>query len=153
MVGRDVFAVREVGDGARGFQDAVMGAGGEVQIFHRHAQEVLGVSAEGAEFSHLLRAHPAVDAYLAACAETHALFFAHAHDAFADGGAGLGAFGAAEFVECDGGGFDVEIDSIKQRAGDALAIFFHLLRRAAALAFWVAVETARVRIPATVTTA
>ena len=128
-----------------------MGTGGEVQIVHRHAEEIFSIGAEGAKFSHLLRTHPRVDVHLAAFAEACALYLADADDAFSNSGAGFGALGDAQFVEGDGGRLDVQIDAIEQRAGDSLAIFFHLLRRAAALAFRVAVEAAGARVPATVT--
>ena len=36
----DVFGLSEVGDGAGDFEDAIVGAGAEVQIFHSLAEEV-----------------------------------------------------------------------------------------------------------------
>lgn len=50
VVGGDGFRAAEVGDGAGDVQDAAGCAGGEGEIFHRHAPEVFRVGAQGTEF-------------------------------------------------------------------------------------------------------
>ena len=111
VFGGNGFAAREVGDGACDFEDAIVGAGAEVEAFHGHPQHVLGVGAEGAVFAELLGGHAGVDSNLAG-AETLALDFAGGDDALADGGAGFAGVVLAQFFEGDGGSFDVEIDAI-----------------------------------------
>ena len=53
VLGRDGFAAGEVGDGAGDFQDSIVAARTEVQVVHRHAQEIFRVGAERAEFADL----------------------------------------------------------------------------------------------------
>ena len=62
----DRFGAGEVGHGAGDFEDAVVGAGAEVQLFHRGAKEVAGGVVEGAVFLEVARLHPGVAVGLAA---------------------------------------------------------------------------------------
>ena len=67
-------------------------------------------------------------------------------DAIADRGGAFLRAGAGDVAVFDGGNFDVEVDAIEERAGDALAITLHLERTAAAFAFQIAEVAARTGI-------
>ena len=54
----------------------------------------------------------------------------------------LGRVGIGEFFVFDSGGFDMEVNAVKEGAGDTLPIALHLCWRAAAFAFWIAVKAA-----------
>ena len=124
MLGLDVFAAFEIGDGAGDFADFVEGAGGEAEFFHALLHEFF---AGGVEFTVLFElgfGHGGVG-HRAVFAEAGALegdgasyFFAHL------GGGGAGDF-AGEVAVGDGGDFEVDIDAIEQRAGDAGHVAFH----------------------------
>ena len=58
--GADVFFAGEVGEGAGDFEDAVVGAGGEVEGFHRLFEKVGGVFVELAMGAHLAGGHGGV---------------------------------------------------------------------------------------------
>lgn len=72
-------------------------------------------------------------------------------DAGANRSRWLGAFRAAQVLVLHGGGLDMEVDAVEQRAGDAVAVILDLTGRAAALALRVSIVTAFVRIPFSVT--
>ena len=59
-------------------------------------------------------------------------------DAFADRGGRFFGARAGDVAVFDGGNFDVEIDAVEKRAGDALAITLHLDGTATALALQIA---------------
>ena len=54
----------------------------------------------------------------------------------------LGVFVAAELLELHDRRFDVDVEAVEQRAGDAVSVVFHLAQRTAALAFWIPEITA-----------
>ena len=60
MVGGDAFAGGEVGDGAGDFEDAVVGAGAEVEVLHGVAEHFEGGIVDGAEFFDLAVRHAGV---------------------------------------------------------------------------------------------
>src|SRR3954468_19026498 len=94
----------------------------------------------------LARAHAGVAVYFGVGMETGALGFAGALDAIANGGGRFFGAGAGDVAVFDGRDFDVEIDAIEKRAGDALAITVDLGRAATAFAFQIAEVAARTRI-------
>jgi hypothetical protein len=79
--------------------------------------------------------------------KTGLLFFPGALDAFSDRGGIFFGSGARDVAVFDGGNFDVEIDAVEERAGDALAVTLHLDGAAAAFAFQIAEVSARIWIP------
>ncbi len=132
----------EVGEGAGDFEDAVVGAGGEVHVVH-------GVLEVGAAFGveltvgfHLSRGHGAVDVGAGAFGEALGLDGAGLLDAGADGGGGFALFGGGEGFVVDEGDFDMEIDAVEERAADALAVFLDEGRATAAFAFGIAIIAA-----------
>jgi hypothetical protein len=70
--------------------------------------------------------------------ETGPLVFPRTLDAFTDGCGGLFRSGARDVAIFDRWHFDMEIDAIEERTGNALAITMDLGRAATALAFQVA---------------
>ena len=108
VLGGDVFGGGEVGDGAGDFEDAIMRAGAELELFHGHSEHGFALDAEGAKFAELLGAHAGIGAHFPR-AKARGLELAGADDSFADGGAGLAGGLAAHFVKGHGGGLDVEI--------------------------------------------
>ena len=94
----------------------------------------------------LARTHPgvAVDPFVGV--KTDVLFFAGALDAVANWGGGFFGSGARDVAVFDGGDFDVKIDAIEERAGNALAITLHLDGTTAAFAFQIAEVSARTGI-------
>ena len=113
MVALDVFGAGEVGDGAGDFEDAVVGAGGEVHLLHGLFEVDLGFGIERAVFADLFRAHRGVGVDAFAGGEAEALDVAGFGDAGADGGGGFsGVFFGGELTEIDGRNVDVEIDPV-----------------------------------------
>src|ERR1041384_8884405 len=55
--GLDVFGAFEVGDGARDFQHAAVGARAQAQAVDRDFEELFGLRLDGAEFFNVARAH------------------------------------------------------------------------------------------------
>ena len=133
----------EVGDGARDFEDAVVGAGAEIELVHGGAQEFQGIVVELAVDFERLAGHPGVAGDGGGSVKALLLDGAGGEDAFANGGGGLGGVLGGEFLEMDGGDFHMDVDAVEQRAGDALAVALDLHGGAAALAFEVAKEPAR----------
>src|SRR4051812_16113118 len=86
----------------------------------------------------LARAHAGVAVYPGVGMETGALGFAGALDAVANGGGRFFGAGTGDVAVFDGGDFNVEIDAIEKRTGNALAITVDLSRAATAFAFQIA---------------
>ena len=94
----------------------------------------------------LARAHAGVAVHFRIGMKADVLYFAGALDAFADRGGGFFRPSARDIAVFDGGDFDVEIDAIEERAGDALPVTVHLGRAAAAFAFQIAEISAGTRV-------
>src|SRR5439155_2240479 len=92
------------------------------------------------------RGHARVAVYFAVVANTFLLPFPGADDAFANGiGAFLRAL-AGDIAIFDRRHFNMQIDAIEQRPGNALTISLHLHRSAAAFALEIAEVAARARV-------
>src|ERR1700757_4242458 len=99
--------------------------------------------AQRAVLFQLPRSHASITSYFGFVSKTLLLSFPGLDDALADGsGSFLSAF-AGNVTIFDGRHFDVQIDSIEQRTGDALTVTLHLHGAAAAFAFEIAEVTAR----------
>lgn len=128
--GLDVLAAFEVGDGARYFQDAVVGAGREVETVHGVLQQsqaaVVGTGVERKQAAvHLGIAIDAGDGGVALF-----LNLTGAYHPFANDGAGLAGAGVGHLFEGYGDDFDLQVDTVEQWAGDAVQVFLHLTGRA-----------------------
>ena len=85
MVAGDVFGTGEVGDGAGNFEDAIVGAGAEVEISHGKFEEFDGGITEGAIGLQLARTHAGIarDGFFG---EALLLTLTSLNDAFTNGG-------------------------------------------------------------------
>ena len=118
MCSDDAFAVSEISDGARHAQDAVHGAGGELQPVDGVFEQGLVARVEAAEGVRGRLVEVGVGA-AAACV----LACAGLHDAGADDFAGFArrCIGT-QLRRRQSRHFEVQIDAFKQRAGDAAAV-------------------------------
>jgi hypothetical protein len=147
VLGGDGVGSVEIGDRARDLEDTVVGAGAEVQFGHRNADELLRFVAEFAVLLDLARSHAGVAVHLGVGVEAELLFFASALDTIADRGGCFFGASARDIAVFDGGDFDVQIDAIEKRPGDALAVTLDLDGAATAFAFQIAEVSARIWIP------
>jgi hypothetical protein len=138
--GFDAVGVGEVGDGAGDFEDAVVGAGGEGELFHGLLEELAGFGINGAVGADLGVGHAGVAGGEAGggVGEAGGLAGAGGDDAVAEVGGGFAGFLGLAFGEGEGGGFDVEVNAVEEWSGDAGAVALDLGRGAAAFAFGVA---------------
>jgi len=124
-----------------------MGTSGKVHLLHGVFKIAFALGVELAALADLLRAHGGIGGELGGF-KTRYLDLPRGGDSFADHGGGLAGDGVGgELAEIDERHLNVDVDPIQQRAGDALAVVLDLADGAAALAFRIAVESARVRIP------
>jgi len=149
MVQRNRVGAVEVGDGARHFQDAVVGARRKRQLVDGVFQKLVRAAVELAvraqvPGSHLRVAGDAVVAealHLALAATQHPL--AHARRAFA-------RLLGHQLLRTEARHFDVDVNAVEQRAGNAHQVAADLLLRALALSPLVAEESARTPVPISV---
>ena len=142
MVGGEGFAAIEVGQGAGDLEDAVMGAGGEIQGDHGLFEIGFAFGVELAVAADLPRGHGGVGARLGP-AEAAFLTFPRLDDAFADAGGGFAGGAVGKFAVFDQRDFHMEVDAVQQGSGDSLEIVFDLPRGAPAFAFRITVVAAR----------
>lgn len=149
----DAIGGGEVGDGARDFQDAIVGSRGKVELFHRLLKQIAERRVDRAMFADLRVGHPRVGSDLGA-RKARMLARAGGLRAFALQCRGLTGFFGAQFGQRKRGCLDMKIDPVEQRAADAGTVALNLRRRAAALVFGIAKVTAgtgmwtqRVRYP------
>lgn len=109
----------EVGDGARDFEDAVMGAGTHSLLEHGALEKALGIRAEFAVGADLARGHLRVGVdFFSGFFEAIALTIARGLDAVANLRRTFGCCPAAEFFVLNSGNFDVNVDAVEEWAGD-----------------------------------
>jgi len=131
----DVGGGLEVGDGAGDFEDAVVGAGAEVEFVHGHAQEFDGFVVDFAMGLEQLGGHPRVATDTGAFCKPFLLNATGCNHPFADVAGGLAGMRAGEVFELDGGHFHMDVDAVEKRSGDALPVSLDLNGRTAALPF------------------
>jgi hypothetical protein len=140
MFAEDVLGTGEVGDVAGDLQNPVIRSRAEVQFVHGHLEHAFGGGVEGAEALELLGGHSGVAADFGGFGKAGSLDFADALDALADLGGGFASGVAGEVLVFHGGDFDVDIDAVEERAGDAVAVALDVGGAAAAFAFRIAEE-------------
>lgn len=134
----DALAAGQVGDGARHAQDAVVGAARPVEVFHALLQVGLAVAVELAVVVDFARGHVLVALALALQLDIGRRLHAGGdHPRWFAVGIGRQDLGI------DRSDFDLDIDAVQQRAGDAALVTLDDVRRAAADAADVAVVAAR----------
>ena len=146
MLRRDLSLAIEISDSARNFQDAIVGAGAQVQFVHCYANQVLRILSEFAVLLKLARGHASIAIYVCVAAKPLLLTLSRANNALTDRGGRLFNALAGDVSILDGWHFNVQIDTVQQRPGDALSITLHLGGTATALAFEIAKVAAWTRI-------
>ena len=135
VVGLDGVAAVEVGDGAGELEDAVKGAGAELELRHRRLDQRLPRLVELAVLAHLGRSHVGVGLFQQVAValrresilrqglrQAVALDGVGGLDAGADGAAGFAEAVGEELVVVDAGDVDVDVDAVEEGAGDALLV-------------------------------
>ena len=143
---RDAVTGREIGDGARDFENAVVGTGAEVEILHGMAEHFERGVVEGAEFFDLAVRHAGIGGGFSLTGEAVFLDAARLKNAIENLCRGLGRAAAGELLEGHGRRFDMDVDAVEEWAGDAVAVTLDLDAGAAALALRITVESARTGI-------
>jgi hypothetical protein len=128
VIGGDAIGAFEVGDGTGDFEDAILGAGAEVVFGHgglEHGERRFVQRAVGLEFA---RAHTRIAGDSGSVLEPLLLDVARGDDPFANRGGRFAVALAGDVLEFHGRHFDVQIDPVEQRAGDAVQIIRDLAR-------------------------
>src|SRR5208282_3354933 len=115
----------KIGNCSSHTQDLVVSSCGQTKLFHGGLEDAHGLGLELAELAELARGHPAIDKW-ALVAEALGLAdtrLQHLGAEVRGGGAG-GHLG--ELGEGDGGNPDVQVDAVKQRAGDLAEVLLDL---------------------------
>ena len=146
VVGAELPCPGEIGDGAGDLENAIVGAGGEVEGLHRLFEKLGTLGVDGAVLTHNLGTHIGVGADVGKFGKAGALEIAASHDALAHGGGGLALFIRGELLVVDEGDFDVEIDAVEKGAGNLGAVGYDLTGTTTALADGIAIEAAGARI-------
>lgn len=120
-------------------ENAVIGAGGEIELTDGHFEEGLGVGLERAEFAHVLGTHGGIAMDLAQSLESFLLDVVGNNDTFPDFCGWLTGAQGRRLMIADGRHFNVDINSVEQGTGYLIAIIADLLRRTSAFALPVAV--------------
>jgi hypothetical protein len=115
MLGQDFFRAGQIGNGARDFQNAIVGAGAEVQVVHGILEKLFGFVFEGTEFFQLLWTQASVAGDFGFMGETFLLPLPGSDDAFANLGGGFTSAIAANLAEFDLGHFYVQINPVQKR--------------------------------------
>src|SRR5579859_2720026 len=115
--GTDVFSGVKVGDGARDFQNTVVGAGAQAQARHGAFKQALAVGGNIAIFADLPRAHLRVRINFLALIPFQ-LAVARLHHTLANLGGGFAAGIVAQLAIFYRGHVNMDIDAVKQRPGD-----------------------------------
>lgn len=132
MAGGDAFAVVEIGDGAGNAEDFVVGPGGEAQVVDAVFEQVLAIFGQFAERADLPGRHLRVIPG-AAAGESLGLDGPGGDDEAPHVcTAGAPPVGR-EFLEGDGGDFDVDVDPVEERARNFAHVAFDLRRAAVAV--------------------
>lgn len=121
----DLFAAGEVGDGSRDLEDAVVGAGGEVHLFHRVLQITRAGRVERAVLTHEFGGHGGIGGDAFVFVETLRLHCACGRDPLADGSGLFAELGGGEFFEIHQWHFHMDVDAIEKRTGNFLPVLFN----------------------------
>ena len=122
----------EIGDSTRDLENAIVGAGREVQLFHGLLQQDSKRGIDGTMLADLRMGHAGVDGG-AGAGEARLLAPAGGLDPGADGRRWLAGLGLAQLFDRQGRCLDMEVNAVKQRPADARAVALDLRWRAPAL--------------------
>lgn len=126
---RDLGGILQIGNGAGDLEDPIVSAGGEVEIEHGALELLAGRGIEGTMLFDLAVKHAGIDARKSVRVGMEALdlVLAGGGNALADGGGGFARRGGVELLDAEGRCFDMEIDPVEKRAGNAGAVATDLI--------------------------
>lgn len=130
MFGQEGFSALEVGYGARDFQDAVVGAGGEATALDGGSEELFAIGGDGAVFADELGRHLRIGVEFFFAAVALDLNSAGAQDAVTHACGAFDVSVAAQLFVFHGGDCDVDVNTVEQRAGNFRDVTLNLYRRA-----------------------
>jgi hypothetical protein len=142
--GLDFFRTGEIGDGAADFEDPAVGAGAQAQFVDRGFEQSFRVIIHRAITLDISRAHLGVGVHVSFLKPLQ-LNRPHVVDPLADELRGFAGVAAGEILIADRRHFDLNVDAVEERAGDAGAIALDLQRRADAFFLRIGEKTARTR--------
>ena len=145
MGGLDFFGAGEIGDGAADFEHPAVGAGAQTQFIDRGFEQSLRVVIHGAITLDISRAHLGVGVDVSFLKPLQ-LNRPRIIDALANHLRGFSGVAAGEVLIADRRHFDLNVDAIEERAGDARAIALDLQRRADAFFLRIGEKTAGARV-------
>src|SRR5581483_8357611 len=136
----DICRVIEIGNGARDFQDAVVCAGRKAEPRDRCLQQLLAICGNRAVLADQFGRHLCVgiDAFFGC--ESFELTGARADHAIPNRSRIFGSSLSAQFLVLDRRDFDMNVNSIEQRAGNFRYVSLNLRGCAMAFAGWIAEE-------------
>ena len=137
----DALAAGEVGDGAGDFEDARVAAGREAEAVGDHLQQFVSGLVHRTELADVAGLHLAVGVQ-AEGFQPLPLQLPGGFDPGADGGGGFAVDGIGEILVRHPGNFDMQVDAVEQRTGEAGAVALQHRRGAGAFAQAVAEKTA-----------
>jgi hypothetical protein len=145
MGGPDFFAAGEVGDGAADFEDAAVGTGAQAQFVDGGFEQSFRVVIHRTIALDISGAHLGVgmDGSFLKAPE---LDVARLIDALANRLRGFPGVTAGEILVANRRHFDLNVDAIEERSGDARAIALDLERRADAFFLRIGKKAARARV-------
>src|SRR5262249_31329528 len=145
MGGLDFFGAGEIGDGAADFEDPAVGAGAQAQFVDRGFEQSLGIVIHGTIALDISGAHLGVGMDVSFL-KTLELDVTSLIDTLANHLRGFPSIATGEILIAYRRHFDLNIDSVEERAGDARAIALDLQRRADAFFLRVGKKAAGARV-------
>jgi len=117
----DVLFRGKIGYGSCDLKDAAVAARRHAEAIDHHLQQLLPLPIQLTEAFQVPRLHLAVGVQSVG-GKALALDLARCFDPLTDGGGGFRRSRRGEVLVGDAGGFDVQVDAIQQRAGEAAAV-------------------------------
>jgi hypothetical protein len=146
MLGGDTVGAVEVGDGARDFENAVVGARAQPHAPHRHFERALAGGIKLAQPPQIAGWNVGV------IVAASLLNLPRRADTIAHLGGRNAAILTAQLLVSDGGHLDVQIDAVQQRAAELAQIALNDGAGAPALVRGIAVKSARASVQITTAT-
>ena len=118
----DLSAAVEVGDSARHFEDAVVGARRHVEARHSVAEQFETFGIGLCILVEQFRGHLGIAMHIFDVLITLRLYLSGSDNALANGFARFGGYGRRHLVEFDGRHFDLQVDTVEKRSADAVNV-------------------------------
>ena len=117
----DLRATGQIGDGAGEFENAGVAAGGKTQFVGDLFEQGVALGVEFAEFADVASLHLTVGVQ-AKRDQARTLQVSGAIDPLADGAARFTRLDISEILVGDAGNLNMQVDTVKQRAGEFAAV-------------------------------